>query len=164
MAVERDGQGSGANNQSAMRRISRNAPIPTEPVSPWRVYAIGLSAGAGFIHLMAAPEHFALWWGYGLFFLVAAAAQIVYGVTLALDEPSLRWLKAGLLGNSVIIGLYLVTRTVGIPLVGPARGVVEPVGLVDVISKAAELGLVVSLVMMYRGGRPSIQAEPPTAK
>ena len=140
-----------------MRGVTRNPPIPTDPVSSWRVYAIGFSAGAGFIHLMAAPEHFALWWGYGLFFLVAAAAQIVYGVVLALDEPSLGWLKAGLLGNSVIIGLYLVTRTVGIPLVGPARGGVEPVGLVDVISKAAELGLVVSLVMMYRARRPSIR-------
>jgi len=147
-----------------MRGVSRNPPIPADPVSSWRVYAIGLSAGAGFIHLMAAPEHFALWWGYGLFFLVAAAAQIVYAVMLALEEPSLGWLKAGLLGNSVIIGLYLVTRTVGIPLVGPARGVVEPVGLADLTSKAAELGLVVGLVMMYRARRPSIRDKHPTAK
>jgi hypothetical protein len=113
---------------------------------------------------MAVPEHFALWWGYGLFFLVAAAAQIGYGVMLAFEEPSLNWLKAGLLGNSLVIGLYLVSRTVGIPLVGPARGVVEPVGLVDVISKAAELGLVVSLVMMYRARRPSIRDESTTAR
>ena len=147
-----------------MRGVTRNPPIPTDPVSPWRVYAIGFSAGAGFIHLMAVPEHFALWWGYGLFFLVAAAAQIVYGVMLAFEEPSLNWLKAGLLGNSLVVGLYLVSRTVGIPLVGPARGVVEPVGLVDVVSKAAELGLVVSLVMMYRARRPSIRDEHPTAK
>ena len=69
---------------------------------------------------MAAPEHFALWWGYGLFFLMAAAAQIASGVMLALDEPSIGRLKAGLLGNSLIIGLYLVSRTAGIPLVGPA--------------------------------------------
>jgi uncharacterized membrane protein YraQ (UPF0718 family) len=37
-----------------------------------------LSLIAGLIHVWVTPEHFEEWWGYGTFFLVAAAAQVVY--------------------------------------------------------------------------------------
>lgn len=116
----------------------------------WRVYAVGLSAGAGLIHLMVALEHFAHWWGYGLFFLTVGAAQVVYAVTLSLDDPSRRVLIVGLLGNSLIVALYLITRTLGIPFVGPSAWETEPVGAVDLISKATELGLIVCLALMLR--------------
>ena len=40
--------------------------------------AAALSLLAGLIHLWVTPEHFEEWWGYGDFFLVAGAAQILY--------------------------------------------------------------------------------------
>jgi cell filamentation protein len=38
--------------------------------------ASALSLLAGLIHLWVTPEHFEEWWGYGLFFMFAAAAQV----------------------------------------------------------------------------------------
>jgi hypothetical protein len=42
------------------------------------LYAAALSLVAGLVHLGVAPEHFEEWWGYGVFFLVASAAQVFY--------------------------------------------------------------------------------------
>jgi hypothetical protein len=86
--------------------------------------AAALSLLAGLLHLWVTPEHFEEWWGYGAFFVVAGAAQILY-------VP--------------IVVLYLLTRTVGIPLFGPEAGEVEGFGLVDVSATAAELGIAVAL-------------------
>lgn len=136
-----------------MRNPSSPASAESQPGRTWRVYATGLSAGAGMIHWIVTPEHFAHWWGYGVFFLAAGAAQVAYAVWLALNQPSRRGLMIGLLGNGMIIALYLVTRSMGIPLFGPSAGEVEPVGSVDVISKAAELALMACLVLMLRARR-----------
>jgi hypothetical protein len=90
-----------------------------------------LSLLAGLIHLWVTPEHFEEWWGYGVFFLVAAAAQILY-VPIVLLLPTRIVLLLGIAGNLVIVGLYLLTRTVGIPFFGPEAGEVERFGFVDV--------------------------------
>src|SRR5215216_7342782 len=86
--------------------------------------AAALSLLAGLIHLWVAPEHFEEWWGYGAFFLVAAAAQLLYA-PLALRWPSRTLLIVGIAGNLAIVALYLLTRTVGIPPLGPEAGKVE---------------------------------------
>lgn len=112
--------------------------------------AIVLSGVAGLIHVLATPEHMAEWVGYGLFFLAMAAAQGVYAVWLLFSGPSRPLLLAGVVGNSLIIALYVITRTVGIPFFGPEAGVVESVATLDAISKAVEVGLVICLVMMLR--------------
>ena len=57
--------------------------LRADQARPWLVRAAGLSAGAGVIHLMVTPEHIDHWIGYGLFFLVAAAAQLGYSAMLA---------------------------------------------------------------------------------
>ena len=104
-----------------------------------------LSLIAGLIHLWVMPEHFEEWWGYGAFFLVATAAQVVYGPLL------LRWpnrtvlLLLGIAGNSAIVLLYLLTRVVGIPLFGPEAGEVEALGVIDVCATSSEAAIVVAL-------------------
>jgi hypothetical protein len=90
------------------------------------------------------PEHFEEWWGYGAFFLIAAAAQILY-VPIVVLWPTRIILLGGITGNLAIVGLYLLTRTVGIPLFGPEAGEVEGFGLVDVCATASELGIAVAL-------------------
>ena len=122
-------------------------------VHPWLGHAIALSAIAGFIHILATPSHFEEWVGYGLFFIIAAAAQAIYAVMLLFKGPERRLLYAGIIGNGLIIALYLVTRTVGVPVFGPEAGEVEPFGVMDVISKIVELGLIVSLVMLLRAAK-----------
>ena len=115
----------------------------------WLYAAAGLSILAGLFHLFVMPEHFGEWLGYGLFFLVVALAQLVYAVLL-LRRPSNRTvLVAGIVGNALVIGLWAVTRTVGIPL-GPAAGEIEAIGIVDTVSKLVELALIGCLILLLR--------------
>jgi hypothetical protein len=106
--------------------------------------AAALSLLAGLIHLWVTPEHFEEWWGYGAFFLVAAAAQILY-VPIVLLLPTRMVLLGGIVGNLAIVVLYLLTRMVGIPLFGPEAGEVEGFGFVDVCATTSEVGIAVAL-------------------
>jgi len=115
--------------------------------------AAGFSLVAAIVHLWATPEHFEEWWGYGAFFLVSAVAQAAYAALL-LARPSQRFLIAGIVGNSAIVLLYLVTRTLGIPFFGPEAGVVEGGGALGVIATASEAALVVGLGGMLIWGLP----------
>lgn len=130
----------------------------------------GLSIVAAFIHGLVTPEHFEEWWGYGTFFMLAALAQLFYGLLLIFQpwQPDpirdtkgfpvkyLYW--AGIIGNAFLIVLYLVTRTIGIPFFGPESGEVESVTPLSLISKAVELiliGVHVVLLLRLRSGEPT---------
>lgn len=111
--------------------------------------AAALSMVAALIHLWVTPEHFGEWWGYGLFFLLAAVAQSLYAAALLLVP---RWpiFLLGIAGNLAIILLWVVTRTLGIPLFGPEAGEVEGVGLLDLSATFTQLALVVVLAVLAR--------------
>jgi hypothetical protein len=116
--------------------------------------AAALSLLAALIHLWVAPEHFEEWWGYGAFFVVAAAAQLLYAPIVVLC-PARTILLGGIAGNLAIVALYVLTRTVGIPLFGPEAGEVEGLGLVDVCATASEVGIALSLgAVLLRGATP----------
>ena len=106
--------------------------------------AAALSLLAALIHLWVIPEHFEEWWGYGSFFLIAALAQGFYGAAL-IRWPRKPLLLLGIGGNLLIIVLYLVTRTVGVPIFGPHAREVEGVGVVDLCATVSELGIVLAL-------------------
>lgn len=111
----------------------------------------GLSIGAGLLHAALAPEHFQEWWGYGSFFVVVALYQVTYGVAL-LNFRGTRFLAtpflaSGMMVNAALIGMYVVTRTAGVPYFGPLAGERESVGTLDVISKLMEVGLVACAYM-----------------
>lgn len=108
-----------------------------------------LSLAAAAIHGWVAPEHFAEWWGYGLFFLVATVAQALYAVVL-LRSPTETVLRVGIVGNLAIIVVWVVTRTLGIPLFGPEAGEVEAVGQIDMASKLVEVLLIALLITLLR--------------
>ena len=123
------------------------------------------SLGAGALHAIVAPAHLDEWWGYGLFFLGAAAAQILFGLALLTDAINTkdfgvgaalarRWLLVGgILGNVAILVLYIVTRTVGIPWFGPEAGEVESVGIIDVLAGILEIAVVALVVLVLWRGR-----------
>ena len=106
--------------------------------------AATLSLLAALIHLWVAPEHFEEWWGYGAFFLVAALAQALYA-PLVVVWPTRIVLLLGIGGNLAIVVLYLLTRTVEIPLFGPGAGEVEGFCFVDVCATSSEVGIAVAL-------------------
>ena len=107
--------------------------------------AVGLSSVAALIHLWVTPEHFGEWWGYGSFMLASFVAQAIYAAALLVWPRWRLLLQAGVSGNLAIIGMWVVSRTVGTPL-GPMGGEVEGIGALDLICTASEVVLVVLLV------------------
>ncbi len=112
--------------------------------------AAALALAAALVHLIVAPDHLREWWGYGAFFLMAAALQVLFGLALV-RRPRPWLLLAGIAGHLALISLYVVTRTVGLPPVGPLAGETEPVGALDLLSKSIEIGLVIILSVLLRG-------------
>ena len=123
------------------------------------VAAAGLAAGAALIHGSVMVPHFREYWLFGLFFLVVTPLQLAwgYGVTRS-EAPPRRLLAVGAFGSLAIVGLWLFTRTVGLPF-GPDPGEVESVGVKDVLASADELltAMLVALVLWLRAP----WAEPP---
>ena len=112
--------------------------------------AAALSLTAAAIHFAAAPGHLEEWWAYGLFFLVAGAAQGLYAA-LVLRKAGQRLLLTGAVGNLGVLGLWGVTRTVGVPFVGPHAWQPEAVGVADLAATGTEIALVVTLVCLLAG-------------
>ena len=100
------------------------------------------------------PEHFGEWWGYGVFFLVAACVQLLY-IPLLVFRPTQGVLLLGMIGNSAIVLLWLVTRVIGTPLFGPQAWGVEKVGALDVCATTSEAAIVVALgsLLLWRIAR-----------
>lgn len=109
-------------------------------VPPVMLRAAVLSAAAGLIHLAVFPHHLRAGLVYGLFFAISAGCQFAWSGLVVWRHA--QWAAPiGLLGNAAIILLWAVTRTIGIPL-GPDTGLVEPVGVLDLLCAACEIGVV----------------------
>jgi hypothetical protein len=135
-------------------RKKGHAPFWLKAVSrvnlPPRHAAAVLSAYAAILHNWVLPDHWRIWWGYGLYFLLSACAQFGFSGALVL-WPRARWfIPVGIAGNAAMLGLYAITRTIGIPIFGPAAGQVESVGWFDVLTAATEIALIVVLVGLLR--------------
>ena len=90
------------------------------------------SIAAGAIHVEAARTL-----GRGdtqtfMFFAAIAAAEIVWGLVALVQAPRV-WLVLGVLGNAAVVGTWIVSRTVGLP-VGEFAHEVLPVGYADVLA------------------------------
>jgi hypothetical protein len=127
--------------------------VPSGTAAALRV-ATALSLLVAAMHLWVVPEHLEEWWGYGVFFLILAAAQGLYALGL-LRRPSRPFLLLGVGGNLAVAILWLVTRTTGIPLFGPHAGEVEGVGMLDLICTLAEVGIVAGLGTLAMRGLPT---------
>ena len=116
-----------------------------------------LSVLAALTHLWVTLEHFEEWWGYGAFFLSAAIGQGAFGAVL-LRWPRRPLLLLGVVGNLSIVILYLVTRTVGVPIFGPQAGEVEGVGATDLCATVSELAIVLGVgAVLLQGISPQIR-------
>lgn len=117
-----------------------------------------LSVGAGVLHFAVLGEHWQEWWGYGLFFGVSAWLQLAWAAAVVW-RPSRTMLLTGAAGNLSIAALWLVTRTAGIP-VGPASGEVETAALIDALSSAFELAVVLGALAIALGHFERITLRP----
>jgi hypothetical protein len=119
----------------------------------------GVSACAGFIHLAAAPGHFADLGDIASGFVAAGAFQLAWGYAAlgGRHRPMSRRLRAaGIVGNAAIIGTWLVARTAGVPI-----GHVDPIALPDAAATTFEVLVVIGLaaalipapLQRFAGGR-----------
>jgi hypothetical protein len=132
--------------------------MPDGVVILW--WAASASLGAGLIHLAVVSEHASEWWLYGVFFLVLGVLQIGWAA-LALEGSRLAAPGLYAAMNAAIIGLWIVTRTTGLP-VGPEPWKAEAVGTVDLLCSALEAVVVVLLVLAVQ--RPDVQESAPLTK
>jgi hypothetical protein len=105
-----------------------------------------LSAGAAVIHFVVIPGHWDEYWGQGLFFIVAAIAQLLWALLIVVAPSRLIYL-AGAAGNAAIVAMWVVTRTAGVPA-GPGAGEREAVEFADTVATAFEGVLVVGALAL----------------
>lgn len=127
----------------------------------WLVRATVLAGSLGIIHILATPLYFGQWLGYGITFVAIAVLQVMYSMVLAVNRPRRIYLWAGIVGNALIVVVWLLTRTVGVPM-GPMAGEVLPVEFLDGLAQVLEVTQIVHLAALLYwfdelGGRPLIQ-------
>lgn len=99
----------------------------------------GLAWAASLIHVQAAIDHFDEYWLYAIFFIALALAQFAWAIALR-RSPRSGLLVTGAIVSVAVVALWLLSRTVGLPL-GPDLHGPEPAGLLDVIATADEIAI-----------------------
>jgi hypothetical protein len=126
----------------------------------WRLLRwelVAASLGAAGIHFAVIVPHFNEYRPYGVFFLAVAWFQAIWAVLVVTNEDR-RLLLAGLAVNAVVVGIWVWSRTAGLPI-GPEPGMPEEIGAADSISTALEAVIVVwttlLLASIFRWREPS---------
>ncbi len=117
-------------------------------MTPRAIGAAALAAAAG-IHLAVAPEHLREAESHGVFFLLIAVAQGVWAIQVMRGAGS-RLLRLIGVVNLAVIGIWTMSRTVGLP--GEAS---EPVGVADLSTTLLE-AIAVGSVVALLGARPRL--------
>lgn len=102
----------------------------------------GLCAAAGVVHFAMVPVH-----GGGelvdpVGFAVAGWFQLTIAGLILAGRDGRRTYQAAVVGNLLLVGLWVWSRTVGLP-VGTHSGTVEEAGTIDTVTVALELAAVV---------------------
>jgi hypothetical protein len=125
----------------------RTAAGAVRGLGPAAAAAAGLSLLTAWVHLAYTASHWQDWWAYGLFFLATGAFQALCVPAIVHRPRAAPVALAAIAGNLAIVGMYVLSRTAGVPL-GPHTGVVEEAGAIDLGVTAAEIGIVVCLVTL----------------
>jgi len=120
----------------------------TEVRRELEVDAAVLAIAAGLIHAVAGVTHFGEYWLFGTFFAVLAIAQVAWGA-LVWRGASRSVLVVGAWASAGVALLWLVTRTVGLPI-GPHAGRPEAAGPLDVLATLDEQAIVLLVLALVR--------------
>jgi hypothetical protein len=118
---------------------------------PWQLAAV-CTTGSAVAHAVATPHHATENVTFGVFFFLSAFVQFGWA-TVALTCPSTEVLWHGVALNVLLIELWVVTRTIGLPF-GLQNGP-EGLGAWDVAAKVWELGALACCLhlLLTAGGR-----------
>ncbi|HEX3488341.1 MAG TPA: hypothetical protein VHU92_03330 [Streptosporangiaceae bacterium] len=88
------------------------------------------------------------------FFAAVATAQLAWGAVALIRAPRW-WLALGTAGNLVVVVIWVVSRTTGLPA-GVYAGIRLPVGFPDALATALEVVIVIgAAALMVRGRGPA---------
>ncbi|HET9104486.1 MAG TPA: hypothetical protein VFN55_14115 [Solirubrobacteraceae bacterium] len=110
--------------------------------------ACALAVLAALIHVQAAVDHLDEYAPYVVAFMVLAAGQTGWAVA-TYRSAGRSLLRTGVAAGGAVVLLWLVSRTVGLP-VGPAQDSAEPVGLLGVVATLDELAVTALAVAALR--------------
>jgi hypothetical protein len=128
-------------------------PVLTTRTVTWQLAAV-CTVASGVVHAVATPHHATEHVAFGVFFFLCTFGQFGWA-TMALTSPTPSLLWSGLGLNVLLIGLWVVTRTVGLPL-GLTSGP-EGIGAWDVAATVWELGALACCVrLLLTGSRPAL--------
>ena len=119
----------------------------------WAQVAALASAGAAAIHFAAARPHLMEWAPAGGFMLASGLAQLAWAVWMA-TAPGDEAVVAGVALNAGIIGLWALSRTVGLPF-GPNAGLAEHIHADDALATVLEALVVAASLRILTGTLPS---------
>lgn len=111
-----------------------------------RTWAGFASLGAGLVHTAVIREHFEHWWAFGIYFAVLSVYQLGWCLA-AMSARSVPLKRVTLAVNGGVVGLWLVTRTIGLP-VGPGKWEPEALGRADVAATAMQI-LIIGLLLLH---------------
>jgi hypothetical protein len=101
--------------------------------------------GPAAIHFAVAPEHLRVYPPYGLFFMLVGLLQVALAAAVVL-RPSPPILLGGAAFSLLVIAVWLLSRTVGLPI-GPTPGIPEAIGLADLLTTLMEWIAVILLLI-----------------
>jgi len=137
---------------SAVHRPRSDAITATRQELALFICAFSIIAGA--IHVEAAIGHFEETWLYSGFFASLAVLQLVWGVRVY-SRPAPNWLRLGSAVSLAVVGIWLVSRTVGIPF-GPEALQPEAVGPLDAAATVDELAIAGICFLLLEQGLPAM--------
>src|ERR1700693_3547162 len=112
-----------------------------------------LTLGAAAVHFAVAPEHLAAYMPYRVFFIGLVIVQVGLAAAIVV-VPSRRLFATAAAGTAAVMGVWLLSRTVGVPI-GPIPWRPEPVGFTDVVATLLEgISVIQFLRLFRRPGRP----------
>ena len=127
-----------------------------------RGIAAVMASAAGVIHLAQIGPHLENGWAIAAFFGIVGIVQFVAAALLLRRPWPAPWCWMGVVGSTAVIGMWVVSRTIGGPL-GPESGEAEALGAADAAASLAEAIMVVVLLLCLwdrspRSGRIGVMA------
>ena len=122
-------------------RPSTLADRSIDRTSELRIILAISSMGAGVIHAAVVPEHLEEGALFGIFFILATGFEVAWAMAV-LFRPAVIVYTIGALANGATIGIWLVSRTIGLPI-GPDPWMPEEIQSLDAAATSLELLLVV---------------------
>ena len=135
--------------EATVERPQADPDRPDAARSARLVLLVVISACAGVIHAKAMFDHATHYWLFGVFFGVLTYAQVLWAVLIYRKPDDRRsWMPVAV-GSLVVVGIWIVSRSVGLPI-GPWAGRAEPLGIADISASIDELVLAGLVLAMLR--------------